>query len=56
MKTKDVVCPNCEAEFYIEHDEHDINFCPFCGDDIDTDEDLDEEVEEDEWEEDEEDY
>lgn len=52
MKQTTVICPNCEAEFYVEHEEDKINFCAFCGDDIDTE---DTEDEDDDWDEDEED-
>lgn len=42
MKRQEIVCSNCEAEFLIEHNEPEIEFCPFCGaDPIEEEEQLD---------------
>ena len=40
---KQITCYNCEANFKIKHtlDEayYEVNFCPFCGGEIEDDED-----------------
>lgn len=48
MNKEEINCPNCEAEYYIEHDQDSLHYCPFCGDDVVKEEEL--EIEED-WEE-----
>ena len=39
-------CTNCEAEFDLEwfDAEYEAEFCPFCGESLDTEEELDEEI------------
>ena len=45
MEKQEITCANCEAEFYIEHDQSKVEYCPFCGDQIiDDSEDLDYDV------------
>lgn len=34
MKKQEITCTQCEAEFYVEHEEDDVNFCPFCGEEF----------------------
>lgn len=40
---KHITCENCDAEFKIKHSMDDtyyeVNFCPFCGAEIDEEED-----------------
>jgi len=40
MNKEDILCPHCEAEFYIESEESAI-YCICCGDEIGDDEDED---------------
>ena len=41
-------CNNCDAEFKIRHEMDDtyyeVNFCPFCGSDIENDEEFDNDI------------
>jgi hypothetical protein len=39
MIREEILCPDCEAEFLIEYTSDKVSFCPFCGVDIDQDED-----------------
>lgn len=41
MQKQEITCSNCEAEFYIEHDQETVEYCPFCKESIDTSEDED---------------
>ena len=46
------VCYECDAEFVVEpigQTDDIISFCPFCGSELDLEEDLDEEDDEDSW-------
>jgi hypothetical protein len=46
------VCYECDAEFVVEpigETDDIISFCPFCGSELDLEEDLDEEDDEDSW-------
>jgi len=36
MKKQEKMCDQCEAEFYIEHDEESIYYCPFCANEFTT--------------------
>jgi predicted RNA-binding Zn-ribbon protein involved in translation (DUF1610 family) len=40
MNKEEIICPSCEAEFYIESD-NEIYFCAHCGSDLLRDEELD---------------
>jgi len=40
LNKEDIICSNCEAEFYVESEE-DIIFCIACGEEIGEDEDSD---------------
>jgi len=54
MAAESYTCTECGAEFDIIHNEKgDIEFCPFCGEELMTEEELDEWREE-MWDEDEE--
>lgn len=49
MDKEELSCSVCDSEFAIEHYEgDDVAFCPFCGEQMFT-EDLDEEFEDDDW-------
>ena len=48
MNKEDILCPHCEAEFYIESEESAI-YCICCGDEIGDDEDEDVYWEEQMW-------
>ena len=50
------ICYECDSEFVVEcveENEMDVSFCPYCGSELDLDEDqddmLDDEDEEDSW-------
>ena len=49
---KVILCPACEAEFTIKHnldeDHYRVEYCPFCGDTLETDEDYEYDMDEDE--------
>lgn len=34
MTESELICESCEAEFYIEHGQDEISFCPFCGEEF----------------------
>lgn len=48
MQKQEITCGNCEAEFYIEHDQETVEYCPFCKESIDTSEEEDWYIDEDE--------
>lgn len=56
MQRFNLDCPECEASFTILHDmdskSYGIGYCPFCGEDINCEDDNEETYDED-WEEDE---
>jgi hypothetical protein len=31
---EEIFCAMCEAEFYIEHDQEEAIYCPFCGEEL----------------------
>lgn len=35
---EEIICPHCEAEFYVETDD-DVFFCVSCGEDLDDSDD-----------------
>lgn len=37
MQKEEVICPVCEAEFYIEHDDV-VRYCACCGEELEIDE------------------
>ena len=47
--TNNYTCPQCDAFFKIKHDMdesyYEVNFCPFCGSDRDTEEEDEEDYE-----------
>jgi len=49
---KVIVCASCEAEFMIKHDMDDdhyrLEYCPFCGEQMEDDEDYEYDIDEDE--------
>ena len=49
---KVILSPPCEAEFTIKHnldeDHYRVEYCPFCGDTLETDEDYEYDMDEDE--------
>lgn len=34
MRKQEKTCNNCEAEFFIEHSEEDVYYCPFCAEEF----------------------
>ena len=46
MKRRTNTCSDCMSEFevqYIVADEEEVNYCPYCGEKLESDEDSDEE-------------
>jgi uncharacterized Zn-finger protein len=45
-KNNEVTCINCDAEFVVDRrdagDEMDVKYCPYCGEDIYTEEEMEE--------------
>jgi len=34
MRKEEITCGNCEAEFFIEHEEEAVFYCPFCAEEF----------------------
>lgn len=43
MNEQDIICPFCDSEFHIETEDDDaaVAFCPYCGEELDSDDDGD---------------